>query len=488
MRRRKKVTAFASERISATLPPSCAAPTAVPQPDKVLFVRVLIVISLLLLTACSSNLRKGDNMMEAEQYDQAVMYYQRALAEDPGDDDIALKLYEARTRMVAAYLIKVRLQRQGEQPKAAAMLLNQTLKHIKQWKIIADSGVKATIEEEVWEAGKWLNRELKTLGQSRAYNRYFYYLAQFDEIEQTGLADEAKRQYQQSMTLSGQRQCQQLESSLTPFSHYLHQYWQAYCAVFSLAVDYRLAPDPSRYAGFAVQNKQVDIARSANINADAVAEKIQRQLQDHLWFSDHGTRSLTLTLRGKVDYAKRSQRKRYTRVYKAKQETWQQIKDPNNPKKVIRTLIHKKPVEKTVTFYGEQITETSGHQLRLSGRINQHNLDVKEIISHAQHVTDRHDTYFKSEGIYPKAAQYFNQQAWQQGMGKELIDKTRQRLDQLWLQAYCQPQTTGGRYAAAEYPARCAQLNSDHASVRAWTQATFDLTHGQLMVMLKPSA
>lgn len=450
--------------------------------------RLLILLTALLLSACSSNLRKGDNMMEAEQYDQAVMYYQRALAEDPGDEDIAQKLYEARTRMVAAYLIKVRLQRQGEQPKAAAILLNQTLKHIKQWKIIADSGVKATIEEEVWEAGKWLNRELKTLGQNGAYNRYFYYLAQFDEIEQTGLADEANNQYRQTMTQLGQRQCRQLENSLTPFSHYLHQYWQAYCAVFSLPVDYHLAADPSRYAGFAVQTSNLSIARGANINADAVAENIQQQLRDHAWFSDAGTQSLTLTLQGKVEYAKRSQRKRYTRVYKARQETFEQIKDPNNPKKVIRTLIHNKPVEKTVTFYGEQITETSGHQLQLSGRVNQHSVTAKEITTNRKHVTDRHDTYFKSEGIYPKAAQYFNQVSWQQRMGKELVNKTRQRLDQLWIQAYCQPKATDGRYATAEYPARCAQLNRDHPSVRAWAQATFDLSHAQLQVMLRPGA
>ncbi|MFT7110507.1 MAG: tetratricopeptide (TPR) repeat protein, partial [Psychrobacter glaciei] len=106
------------------------------------------VITLLLLSyflvACSSNLSKGNNMMDAEQFDEAVRYYEKAIQDDPGDTEVATKLYEARTRMVMANLIKVRLQRQSNQHRAAALVLNQSLHNIKRWKIIADSGVKAT--------------------------------------------------------------------------------------------------------------------------------------------------------------------------------------------------------------------------------------------------------------------------------------------------------------------------------------------------------
>ena len=82
---------------------------------------------LLFISACSTNLSKGNNMMEAEQYDEAVRYYEKAMLDDPGDTEVATKLYEARTRMVMANLIKVRLQRQSNQHRAAAIQLNTSL-------------------------------------------------------------------------------------------------------------------------------------------------------------------------------------------------------------------------------------------------------------------------------------------------------------------------------------------------------------------------
>ena len=99
---------------------------------------------------------------------------------------------------------------------------NKTLKNIKRWKIIADSGVKATIEEEVMEAGFWLDKELKRLGLERNYNQFFYYLSAFDEIQQSGLADATRDQYYSAMRDLGQSQCRAMKSQLTPQSHFLY--------------------------------------------------------------------------------------------------------------------------------------------------------------------------------------------------------------------------------------------------------------------------
>ena len=446
--------------------------------------RFILFVCLLLLTACSSNLRKGDNMMDAEQYDQAVMYYERALQEDPGDEDIAVKLYEARTRMVAANLIKVRLQRQGKQPKAAAIQLNQSLKHFKQWNIIADSGVKATIEEEVREAGIWLNQTLKRLGQQQNYNRYFYYLAQFDEIIATGLAKQAEAEFSQPMKLLGQNHCNQLKRQLTQQSHFFYQYWQRYCAVFDVQQHYQLAPDSSRYSRLNISYRRVGVAAGAQINPATIAENIRSELQNNIWFSNQGAQSMSLMLRGQINYSVSSQKKAFKRVYKSHKETLEVIRDPKNPKKVIRRLVHKQPIEKTATFYGKEITERSSHTLQLTGKVNGLPLSETEAVTNRVSRTQSHNTYFKSEGIRPLAANYFDQQGWQSQMGKGLIQKAKKRLNSLWTDAYCTSQTESRKATKNEYPARCAQLEPAHASVIAWSKKLFNLNYNELEIML----
>lgn len=447
--------------------------------------RLMFIVFIALLAGCSSNLKKGDNMMESEQYDEAVHYYEKAWADDPGDEEVAQKLYEARTRMVYAHLIKVRLQRQGKQPRAAATLLNKTLKNIKRWKIIADSGVKATIEEEVMEAGFWLDKELKRLGLERNYNQFFYYLSAFDEIQQSGLADASRDQYYSAMRDLGQSQCRAMKSQLTPQSHFLYDTWIAYCGVFGIQGAYRIAADKSRYKSLNVSANGVKVSRSASIKKSAIADRIERQLQDHLWFSSQGNKPLTLALTGNIFYQKSVKSKTFSRIYKDKEETFELIKDPKNPDKVIRKLLISKPVKKTVKFKGKAITEKTSHSLQLLGRINGKKLSASESTAVKTHETQSHSTYFKSEKIRPLNPTYFNQTAWMNGMGKTIVNQAIKRLDTLWREAYCQNKGTQSQLAKDEYPARCAALEPTHATVGAWTQAQFDLSYEQLQVLLK---
>lgn len=423
-------------------------------------------------------------MMEAEQYDQAVMYYERAFADDPGDEEIAQKLYEARTRMVYAHLIKVRLQRQGQQQRAAATLLNQTLKNIKQWKIIADSGVKATIEEEVMEAGFWLNKELNLLGKNREYNQFYYHLAAFDEIFASGLADSASKQYLASMKSLGQSQCSAMKANLTPQSHYLYETWIAYCGVFGVQGHYSLKTDTSRYRSLKVSSNGVKVSNGTDVNKRTIANNIQKHLNDHLWFSPQGGKSLKLALTGKVNYNKTVKNKTFTRIYKDKEETFEVVKDPKNPKKVIRKLIKSKPIKKSVTFKGKEITEKTSHQLELLGRLNGQAISARESTATKTHQTQSHNTYFKSEGIRPLNPTYFDQTKWMRNMGQGIIRDTKERLDQLWLDAYCNETKPSKTFSKDEYPARCAKLSTEHPTVNAWTQSQFNLNHDQLQVLL----
>lgn len=423
-------------------------------------------------------------MMEAEQYDQAVMFYERAYQQDPGAENIAKKLYEARTRMVAADLIKVRLQRQSKQPEVAATLLNKTLKRIKQWNIIADSAVKSTIEEEVVTAGRWLNQELITLGQQKAYNVFYFYLAQYDEIYATGFAEKASKQYLADMTRLGQQQCADMKSALTPQSHFLYDTWRKYCAVMGKQGYYSLASDPARYSTVQVLPMRIEIDSGAEVNPKVVAETIRLALSNNIWFNSRGGQSLRLILNGQIHYRKNTQAETFARIYKSNEETFELIKDPQNPEKVIRALILKKPVEKKVLFNGLKITEQTSHELQLVGDVNGQPLVANEATATHTHQTKSHNAYFESEGIRPLMPEFFNQAAWQQGMGKDIVRKTTEQLNALWIQAYCEPVHTDARYAQAEYPLRCAQFQPDHASVQAWSKEQFNLTYARLETLL----
>ena len=446
--------------------------------------RLILILAFALMTACSSNMKKGDNMMEAEQYDQAVIYYERALIDDPGDEEIAQKLYEARTRMVYAHLIKVRLQRQGQQQRAAALLLNETLKNIKKWKIIADSGVKATIEEEVMEAGLWLNQELNELGKQRAYNPFYYHLAAFDEIYASGLADQSVKRHLESMKSLGQSQCSAMKSQLTPQSHFLHDAWLAYCGVFGVQGRYALKGDTTRYSALKISANGVKVSRGTDVNKRAIAKNIQNQLNGHLWFSSKGSKSLKLALTGAITYSKSVKSKTFTRIYKDKEETFEIVKDPKNPKKTLRKLVKSKPVKKSVKFKGKQITEKTSHSLELLGRISGQPLSVSERTATKTHETQSHSTYFKSEGIRPLNPKYLDQTAWMRSMGKRIIDQAKIKLDKQWKDTFCRATKINKNLAQDEYPARCAQLDPSHPSVNAWAQSQFDLSYEQLTTLL----
>lgn len=126
-------------------------------------------------------------MMEAEQYDQAVFFYEKAFLNNPDDEEVAQKLSFARSRLVAANLIEVRMFRQSKLQIKAAKKLNESLQQMTQWKIRADSAVKATINEEIEYSAQWLNKELPRLAKEKDYNRFSYSLKQYKHIINAGL-------------------------------------------------------------------------------------------------------------------------------------------------------------------------------------------------------------------------------------------------------------------------------------------------------------
>ena len=446
----------------------------------------LLILALLIgaITACSSNLKKGNNMMEAEQYDEAVRYYEKALQEDPGDTEVATKLYEARTRMVMANLIKVRLQRQSNQHRAAALQLNSTLRNIKRWQIMADSGVKATIEEEVLESSKWLDSELTLLGGRGDHNRFYYSLKQFNYILDSGYADRTVAQFKPQMQDQGQTQCRAMRGQLTPQSAYLHDNWLAYCGAFGLQVSYPLQKDSSLYSRPSIAFRQLRVSKDAGIESKEFAEGLEREIRSHPWFSNWGSQVLPFSMSGRVFYNLKAKPKVFKKTVMVYDETLELIKDPKDPEKIIRKLIQKKKVPKTVTFKGVEYEERYAHKVAVKSRSKQVLVDAATQRLEQKTLSPSHTTYFKEEGIRPLKVSFLNKQTWERGMTRELVSQIRRDLDRSWISNYCTDQDIAKGLSQNEYAARCALLRPGHAVVNAWSESEFSLTFGQLQVLL----
>lgn len=137
--------------------------------------------------------------------------------------------------------------RQSKLQIKAAKKLNESLQQMTQWKIRADSAVKATINEEIEYSAQWLNKELPRLAKEKDYNRFSYSLKQYKHIIDAGLNDKIIKLENPAMTLLGQQQCRQMRSSLNSHSHYYFNAWLAYCSNFGQSASYKLHKDPSRF-------------------------------------------------------------------------------------------------------------------------------------------------------------------------------------------------------------------------------------------------
>jgi hypothetical protein len=442
-----------------------------------------ILLLFLILSACSSNLKKGHNMMEAEQFDKAVQFYEQALQGAPGNTEIAIKLYESRSKMVSANLIKVRLQRQSNQYRGAAVTLNQSLHNMKRWKIIADSGVKATIKEEVLEIGLWLNQHLIETAEQEKYNRFFYTLKQFNNILDSGLADSAISEHKPAMNELGQQQCQKMKRQLTPQSYYLYDIWISYCGVFSLQVTYALDQDQTRYSRPDIASNGLKISKLAGISSKHISNDIHKEISNHPWFSSQAMAPLRLNLVGTVNYSMKKKPVTFTHKYIIFKETLELVKDPKT-KKIIRKLIHRKGYPKSVNYPGKQYTEISSHSVSVTGKVGASFITASENLSKQKSIKKSHNIIIKSERIYPLKPEFKNKQDWRKSISSGLTKQLRVDLDKAWISQFCSDQNIDSDLTKSENIIRCSVFKPNHGLVNAWSKSVFTLSFQELQVLL----
>lgn len=443
----------------------------------------ITVICLTLFAGCSSNQRKGDNMMAAEQYDQAVFYYEQAYQNNPDDEEITQKLSFARSRLVGANLIEVRMFRQSRLEVKAAKKLNESLQLMTHWKIRADSAIKATIDEEIEFAGYWLNKELMRLAEEKNYNRFSYSLKQYNHIIDAGYNTKTITRSRPVINKLGQQQCSNMKSEFNSKSVYYYQVWQAYCSNFGKSINHALSNKPGLYSHPVIKTSRLNINNHIGVNKNTFSQTLIQQVQDHPWFSHYANTPLGFSLAGKISYQKRTVPHSFSFIYPAKREVFELVKDKNNSKIIKRKLLKAIPVEKTVKVKGQSHIETVSHNLIINAKLAQYNIQATELAAEKVHQTYAHQARFKKKNVYPLKPSYMNKSQWFATIGNAMMTEVKTDLDKAWISAFCegQSQTKLPRY---ENAARCAELKANHPLVHNWSQEQFGLKYEELKILL----
>lgn len=422
-------------------------------------------------------------MMEAEQYDQAVFFYDKAFANNPDDEEIAEKLSFARSRLVAANLIEVRMLRQSNLQEKAAKKLNESLQQMLTWSIRADSAVKATIDEEVRSAASWLNKELPKLAKEKNHNRFTYYLKQYNHIINSGLNTHTLNQHQPEIIKLGKIQCQNMRKHLTPQSYFYHDILQSYCTNFGGTDTYSLSPDTTRFLKTSITSSRLSISTDIGLPKPAFIKSLNRQLKNNIWFSEDANTTLPMNISGQIRYKKRTKNHTFSYTYTAKKEIYEVIRDKKNPDIVKRKLIKKIPIERTITMRGKSYAESVSHNLLFSG--NLHNKHIEAISAQAtkDYQTYAHQGYFKKKNISPLKPKFFDKTKWLTTIDDNLIEQLTRDLNNAWISSFCRQQSEFG-LPKYENAARCAQLNPSHPIVKNWANNEFNLSYDELKILL----
>lgn len=421
--------------------------------------------------------------MAAEQYDQAVFFYEEAYKNNPDDEEITQKLSFARSRLVAANLIEVRMFRQSKLQVKAAKKLNQSLQQMMQWKIRADSAVKATIDEEVEFSALWLNKELSNLAKKKNYNRFSYSLKQFNHIIDAGINDQIITSTQPKMDILGRQQCSKMKAELKSYSYYYFEIWQAYCSNFGQSVTHKLHKDPSRFTQPTIKVSQLKISGHIGSNKNAFSSSMVSKIKNHPWFSQQAEAPLILSLKGKINYSKIKKTHTFSFIYPAKKEVYEVIRDKKNPKIIKRKLLNIIPTEETVKVKGQNYSEIVSHNLSLRGNIQGHTIDSSESAADKVHQTYAHQAYFKKKNVRPLNPSFMNKSQWFSAIGNTMMKDVNKELDQAWIASFCQSKNTYN-LSSYENAARCAKLNAAHPSVKNWSRDQFGLKYEELDVLL----
>jgi hypothetical protein len=107
-----------------------------------------VLISLMLLSACSSAKKRAIELLEKENYEEAATQFEELVKKSPDDTDLPGLLSKARNGVLDRRLISVRMDRMAGNSEGALEKLLGTFEQQRAWKVSLNPKLAFTAEEE----------------------------------------------------------------------------------------------------------------------------------------------------------------------------------------------------------------------------------------------------------------------------------------------------------------------------------------------------
>jgi len=427
---------------------------------------ILFPCLIIMTSGCASLVDKGDKLYEQGMFQEAAVFYEKALLKNPNDVEATMGLNKARNMTIDQGLIEVRMLRLASNHTGATRKLENILRNQKAWNTSMQGAVAMTQDEETRYAEKWLRKEAENLSQSPLPDKFRWFTHSYAYLIANARLETDFEQYQPRLKELGRKQCHSMVHDVSAQRFYMYDFVKKYCLSWeehaSLTVD---NIDQTRYQGLNTI-EHVKFMTSDNAGQRAVLQNGLIQLEDQfkssLWYASNGASLLAVDVTGDVKHKKIKRRATRSVKYKTDEE----VKLANGTKE-------RRKVEKTYQYPVTEYSEKYSMRIAYRGSVKSQALH-HELVKSKKHRTEGHNITFKPAKISPRAPRFIN---IDQKFTDTLENSNRQILNKfktLWVSAYC-GQRLGNH--KGEHILRCGKATPDNTYVNNWFTQKFGVDY-----------
>lgn len=425
----------------------------------------LLALCLLAGSGCTNMVSKGDKLYAQGQYIQAAEVYEKILDRDPTNNSASKGLRQTRTMIIDRQLVEVGTLRNASKHEAAAQNLQALLLQQDVWGLYIQGPVAATQDEEIRQAGFWLEERAKALSTSSHPDELKWFLHSFNYLIGSAQLDDALSQYQPTLKQRGAENCQRLATTVSGQRFYLKAFVSKYCQSWESEVEDELevdAVDHSRYKALTI-NHEVNIETPTNETQAAILKNkltsLEKQFHNTLWYSEQGAEALFMKVSGVINHEIKTRNQSYIRRFTIIKE----IKNEDGTAKLVKDKAYFKY---PVTVHNEIFT------VKLDYVAPATEIPIKYSINDIEkNLTETHNTHYRPAEVYPRTAKFME---IDNELTESLVDangQLNQQFESTWINRYCD------QGDEIEKLLRCGKAEPDNTHVNHWFSNQFGVDY-----------
>jgi hypothetical protein len=261
--------------------------------------RLALLVLALTLAACGSAHKRGEKLLEAGNYDEAVAVYEDILRDNPKDEKAQIQLRTARTRALEQRLIAARKARQGGNPEQGLELVLETLQKAAAWRMPVLGNAAFTQEEEISAALPYAVQRVSDDLKADRPLRASWFLRRYDPL----LRNDPQRRgvnLAKATADAGRRGCRKLVAQSSAERPHFARFAAAWCAFYGEAAPalaaYVATAKAEFYGALAFDPAAVQELQAAR--SGAFAAPLQQALERTGWYEAGGARRAALAPQG----------------------------------------------------------------------------------------------------------------------------------------------------------------------------------------------